>query len=80
MKTMRRHVIPVWPGQQWVIDQQLIPRLREHCRDQGIEIPHDRVIVFYGSGRISQVRTRRSEKALAGLIQKKKGQSHEGQA
>lgn len=49
--------LPIWPGEQWVIDQQLVPRLREYCQAQGIGIPQDRVIVFYGSGRVRSVRT-----------------------
>ncbi|MCF7975453.1 MAG: mechanosensitive ion channel family protein [Phycisphaerae bacterium] len=77
-----RLVVPVWPGQQWVIEQQLLPRLREYCQDQGLQIPHDRVIVFYGSGKSRQVRSRKKDvkKRLPGLPQSKKGQSHESQA
>jgi moderate conductance mechanosensitive channel len=37
----------IWPMQQWVIDQQLIPRLREYFKREGLEIPGDRVTAFY---------------------------------
>jgi len=35
---------------------QLVPRPREYCLSQPIEIPKDRVIVFYGSGRVRSIR------------------------
>lgn len=37
----------IWPGQQWVVDQQLVPRLREAFKREGVEIPADRVAVYY---------------------------------
>ena len=37
----------IWPQQQWVIEQQLIPRLRELYKQEGIEIPGDRVSACY---------------------------------
>ncbi|HEX7009787.1 MAG TPA: mechanosensitive ion channel family protein [Phycisphaeraceae bacterium] len=39
--------LSIWPKETWVIDQQLLPRLREQLRAQEIEIPSDRVQVFY---------------------------------
>ncbi len=48
--------LSIWPGQQWVIDQQLVPRLRAYCEAQTIQVAQDRVIVFYGSGRVRSVR------------------------
>ena len=39
--------LAIWPGQQWLIDQQLIPRIKERCADRGLTIPHDRITVFY---------------------------------
>lgn len=38
-----------WPGQLWVIDQQLVPRIREAFKREALEIPEDRVVVFYHS-------------------------------
>lgn len=43
---VRAH-LSIWPGQTWVIDQQLVPRLREALKTHGIAIPGDRVHAFY---------------------------------
>lgn len=37
----------IWPAQQWVIDAQMVPRIRELFKREGLEIPADRVVVFY---------------------------------
>jgi len=37
----------IWPMQQWVIEQQLMPRIREILKREAIEIPADRVVTFY---------------------------------
>lgn len=37
----------IWPAQQWVIDAQMVPRIREIFKREGVEIPADRVVVFY---------------------------------
>lgn len=37
----------IWPLQQWVIDQQLVPRIREVLTREGVEVPGDRVVPFY---------------------------------
>jgi small conductance mechanosensitive channel len=42
-----RVCLTIWPQQQWVVDQQILPRIREGFRLKGIEIPSDRVIAFY---------------------------------
>lgn len=42
-----RVCLAIWPQQQWVVDQQILPRIREGFRLKGIEIPSDRVIAFY---------------------------------
>lgn len=39
--------LSIWPGQTWVIDQQLLPRLREQFAKQEITLISDRVQVFY---------------------------------
>ncbi len=36
-----------WPREQWVIEQQLVPRIREALKRDGFELPQDRVVVFY---------------------------------
>ncbi|MDA0748947.1 MAG: hypothetical protein O2954_20710, partial [bacterium] len=42
-----RLLTKIWPLQQWVIDTQMVPRIREIFKREGIEIPGDRVIPFY---------------------------------
>lgn len=37
----------LWPTQQWVIDAQMVPRIREIFKREGLEIPGDRVVAFY---------------------------------
>ena len=37
----------LWPVQQWVIDAQMVPRIREIFKREGIDIPGDRVVAFY---------------------------------
>ncbi|MDA0334832.1 MAG: mechanosensitive ion channel family protein [bacterium] len=37
----------IWPAQQWVIDTQLVPRIREIFEREGIEIPAARIVAFY---------------------------------
>jgi len=39
--------LEIWPKEQWVVDQQLLPRIRECFKAAGLEIPADRVSVFY---------------------------------
>ena len=39
--------ILIWPGQAWIVDQQLIPRLRERFGRENIVIPADRIVSFY---------------------------------
>ena len=39
--------LAIWPGQQWIIDLQLVLRIREVLKARGFEIPGDRVVTFY---------------------------------
>ena len=49
--------IAIWPGQTWVIDQQLIPRFRERlAEDNSIATP-DRIAAFYHLRHQQQVYT-----------------------
>jgi small conductance mechanosensitive channel len=48
-----RVAILAWPGQQWVVKDQLVPRLRERLGAAGLEIPGDRVVVFTPAGKAS---------------------------
>ena len=52
----------IWPAQQWVVDAQMVPRIREIFKREGIEIPGDRVVSFYHFPEQKQV--------TAGLIQR----------
>ena len=61
----------IWPQQQWVIEQQLVPRIKEVLKSAGLEIPADRMAVFYH--RRSQQRIvarRRKSKPLQGQAAK----------
>lgn len=46
-ETFVRVNLGVWPQQQWVVDQQLIPRIKECLARAQIAIPSDRVVAFY---------------------------------
>lgn len=46
-ETFVRMNLGVWPQQQWVVDQQLIPRIKECLGRAQIAIPSDRVVAFY---------------------------------
>ncbi len=37
----------IWPQQQWVVETQMAPRIREGFAREGIEIPQDRVVIFH---------------------------------
>ena len=39
--------LSIWPQQQWVVELQLVPRVRETFKNRGFEIPADRIVVFY---------------------------------
>ena len=43
---VRLHV-SIWPQQQWVIEDQLLPRIREVLKRKGFEVPGDRIAIFY---------------------------------
>ena len=39
--------VAIWPQQQWVIEQELVPRIRAMMKSEGFEIPNDKIVVFY---------------------------------
>ena len=39
--------VTIWPQQQWVVDQELLPRIRTVLKDEGLDIPGDKISVFY---------------------------------
>ena len=47
----------IWPQQQWVVEQQIIPRVRELFKREDIEIPADRVTPFYHMPKEQDVRS-----------------------
>jgi hypothetical protein len=46
-ETFLRVHVPIWPQQQWVVEQQFVPRLREILKARGLEVPGDRIVAFY---------------------------------
>jgi hypothetical protein len=42
-----RVVLDLWPQQQALVDSQVVPRLRELLAARKLEIPNNRVAVFY---------------------------------
>ena len=51
--------LTIWPQQQWLVDQQLIPRIRELLKREQIEVPGDRVVAFYRVSEPKPVRKQR---------------------
>ncbi len=45
--SIARLELGIWPGQQWVVDQQAVPRLRQTLQAQGLEVAGDRVMAYY---------------------------------
>ncbi len=39
--------LTIWPQQQWVIEQEMVPRIRVALKSKGFEIPNDKISVFY---------------------------------
>ena len=48
---VRLHV-SLWPGQTWIVDQQLVPRIRERLAAGSIELLADRVVPYYHAKQI----------------------------
>ena len=53
----------IWPQQQWVIDQELVPRIRATMRSERLEVPNDKIVVFYHHREKRSVSPRRPDKA-----------------
>ena len=66
-----RVVLYIWPQQQWIIESQLMPRLREIFRKEGITIPGDRVSVFYHM-HIKKQAVPTSRRKLSNLFRRRK--------
>ncbi len=39
--------LAIWPQQQWVVEQEMVPRMRAALKAEGVEIPNDKIVVFY---------------------------------
>jgi small-conductance mechanosensitive channel len=42
-----RLALAFWPQQQWIVEQQIVPRVQEIFQREGLEIPNNRVTAFY---------------------------------
>ena len=43
---LRLH-LAIWPQQQWIVDQQVVPRIRAAMKTQGFDVPDETIVVFY---------------------------------
>ena len=57
--------LAIWPQQQWVIEQELVPRIRSFLKNKGFEIPNDKVAVFYHQREQKPVGARKAAKGSA---------------
>ncbi len=55
--------LAIWPQQQWVVDQELVPRIKAAMKAEGIEIPGDKVVVFYHPRESASLHRRARRKA-----------------
>lgn len=39
--------LPIWPGQQWIIDQQLVPRIKELFAREKLPLLNERLVASY---------------------------------
>jgi len=67
--TFVRVSLSIWPQQLWIVDQQLVPRIRETLKVREVPLPNDRIAVFYHAREqlkphlLAQVMKRRSARA-----------------
>jgi small conductance mechanosensitive channel len=45
----------IWPKQEWVINQEFVPRIKEVLTRNSLEIPGDKVVVFYHEKPLNRV-------------------------
>jgi len=60
--------LAIWPQQQWVIEQEVVPRIRAVLKNKGYEIPNDKVTVFYHPREHQAAGPRKRPKNEAGSI------------
>ena len=58
----------IWPQQTWIIDQQLLPRIREQFSAASIDIPGDRIVPFYHAWEEVEIASERRLSANAGPV------------
>ncbi|MDI6449863.1 mechanosensitive ion channel family protein [Anaerobaca lacustris] len=61
---LRLH-LAIWPQQQWIVDQELVPRIKATMESKGFDIPGERIVVFYHpreSGAILRRARRKAER------------------
>jgi len=61
-ESFARISLAIWPQQQWVIEQEAVPRIRSVLKSKGFEIPNDRVVVFYHPRELLPVGPRKHNK------------------
>ena len=64
--------LAIWPQQQWVIEQEAVPRIRSVLKSKGFEIPNDRVVVFYHPREQLPVGSRKHNKGSGGKARLKR--------
>ncbi len=62
----------IWPQQQWVIEQEMVPRIRSLLKSKGFEIPNDKVSVFYHPREQQPIRVRKRSENDSRLIRPKR--------
>lgn len=58
---LRLH-LAIWPQQQWIVDQELAPRIRTAMKSEGFDIPGEKIVVFYRP-RQNRIASRRVQRA-----------------
>jgi small-conductance mechanosensitive channel len=64
--------LAIWPQQQWVIEQETVPRIRSALQNKGFEIPNDKVCVFYHPREQQPIGVHNRSKNNSHLIQLKR--------
>ncbi len=60
-----RLYLAIWPQQQWIIEQELLPRIRAAMKHEGMEIANDKISVFYHPRETQAVHPRRRREDVA---------------
>jgi small-conductance mechanosensitive channel len=63
--------LAIWPQQQWVIEQETLPRIKLALKSKGFDIPNDRVVVFYHPRELLSAEPRKRKKGGAPTLSQK---------